>query len=195
MKQIDNIKKKIKWEEYYNPAFDWRDWGFYSNNILSEDFIREFKDKVDWSAICRYQKLSENFIREFKDKVHWGVVSIYQNNLSDEFKTEFANKLNFVVSNDVALVFPDDTTKNRKNRIQLNRQIFDKQLLDNPHFLDLSFKMTNQFLELKSITQNLNKQLIEYTQLTEHLIGRIEYLEQRNIQLQESLTNLRMWGC
>ena len=192
MKQIDNIKKKIKWEEYYNPAFDWRDWGFYSNNILSEDFIREFKDKVDWSAICRYQKLSEDFIREFKDKVHWGVVSIYQNNLSDEFKTEFANKLNFVVSNDVALVFPDDTTK---NRIQLNRQIFDKQLLDNPHFLDLSFKMTNQFLELKSITQNLNKQLIEYTQLTEHLIGRIEYLEQRNIQLQESLTNLRMWGC
>ena len=192
MKQIDNIKKKIKWEEYYNPEFDWRDWGFYSNNILSEDFIREFKDKVDWSAICRYQKLSENFIREFKDKVHWGVVSIYQNNLSDEFKTEFANKLNFVVSNDVALVFPDDTTK---NRIQLNRQIFDKQLLDNPHFLDLSFKMTNQFFELKSITQNLNKQLIEYTQLTEHLIGRIEYLEQRNIQLQESLTNLRMWGC
>ena len=192
MKQIDNIKKKIKWEEYYNSAFDWRDWGFYSNNILSEDFIREFKDKVDWSAICRYQKLSEDFIREFKDKVHWGVVSIYQNNLSDEFKTEFANKLNFVVSNDVALVFPDDTTK---NRIQLNRQIFDKQLLDNPHFLDLSFKMTTQFLELKSITQNLNKQLIEYTQLTEHLIGRIEYLEQRNIQLQESLTNLRMWGC
>ena len=192
MKQIDNIKKKIKWEEYYNPAFDWRDWGFYSNNILSEDFIREFKDKVDWSAICRYQKLSEDFIREFKDKVHWGVVSIYQNNLSDEFKTEFANKLNFVVSNDVALVFPDDTTK---NRIQLNRQIFDKQLLDNPHFLDLSFKMTTQFLELKSITQNLNKQLIEYTQLTEHLIGRIEYLEQKNIQLQEALTNLRMWGC
>ena len=192
MKQIDNIKKKIKWEEYYNPAFDWRDWGFYSNNILSEDFIREFKDKVDWSAICRYQKLSEDFIREFKDKVHWGVVSIYQNNLSDEFKTEFANKLNFVVSNDVALVFPDDTTK---NRIQLNRQIFDKQLLDNPHFLDLSFKMTNQCLELKSITQNLNKQLIEYTQLTEHLLGRIEYLEQKNIQLQEALTNLRMWGC
>ena len=194
MKQIDNIKKKIKWEEYYNPEFDWRDWGFYSNNILSEDFIREFKDKVDWSAICRYQKLSEDFIREFKDKVHWGVVSIYQNNLSDEFKTEFANKLNFVVSNDndVALVFPDDTTK---NRIQLNRQIFDKQLLDNPRFLDLSFKMTNQFFELKSIIQNLNTQLIEYTQLTEHLIGRIEYLEQKNIQLQEALTNLRMWGC
>ena len=84
MKQIDNIKKKIKLEEYYNPEFDWRDWGFYSNNILSEDFIREFNDKVDWSAICRYQKLSEGFIREFKDKVHWGVVSIYQNNLSLE---------------------------------------------------------------------------------------------------------------
>ena len=41
---------------------------------LSEDFIREFKNKVDWNWISVKQKLSENFIREFKDKVSWGYI-------------------------------------------------------------------------------------------------------------------------
>ena len=38
---------------------------------LSEDFIREFKDRVDWMSISSYQHLSEDFIREFKDRVDW----------------------------------------------------------------------------------------------------------------------------
>ena len=37
---------------------------------LTEDFIREFKDKVDWESLSHYRKgLSEDFIREFQDKV------------------------------------------------------------------------------------------------------------------------------
>lgn len=32
---------------------------------LSEDFIREFADKVDWACILECQELSEDFIREF----------------------------------------------------------------------------------------------------------------------------------
>ena len=38
--------------------------------ILSENFIRELQDKVDWCYISERQKLSENFIREFQDKVY-----------------------------------------------------------------------------------------------------------------------------
>jgi len=45
---------------------------------LTEDFIREFKDKVDWWYISYYQELSEPFIREFKDKVDWWYISYYQ---------------------------------------------------------------------------------------------------------------------
>ncbi len=41
---------------------------------LSENFIREFQDKVDWNYISNYQKLSENFIREFQDKVDWNYI-------------------------------------------------------------------------------------------------------------------------
>jgi hypothetical protein len=44
---------------------------------LSEKFIREFQDKVDWEFISRYQKLSEDFIREFKVKVEWNFISRY----------------------------------------------------------------------------------------------------------------------
>ena len=32
--------------------------------------IKEFKDKVRWYCISKYQKLSEPFIREFKDKLY-----------------------------------------------------------------------------------------------------------------------------
>ena len=44
---------------------------------LSENFIREFKYKVDWVHISYQYILSENFIRKFKNKVDW--VYIYQN--------------------------------------------------------------------------------------------------------------------
>ena len=41
--------------------------------------------------ISRYQKLSENFIREFKDKVNWEYISKYQT-LSEDFKKELFKK-------------------------------------------------------------------------------------------------------
>jgi len=61
---------------------------------LSEDFIREFKDKVNWHNISAYQKLSEDFIREFKDKVNWHNISESQN-LSEDFINEFKDKIDF----------------------------------------------------------------------------------------------------
>lgn len=59
---------------------------------LSESFIREFKDKVNWIYISKYQTLSENFIREFKDKVDWYWISKYQT-LSEDFIREFKDYL------------------------------------------------------------------------------------------------------
>ena len=42
---------------------------------LSENFIHEFKNKVNWFNISVYQKLSENFILEFDNKVNWHYIS------------------------------------------------------------------------------------------------------------------------
>ena len=55
---------------------------------LSEEFIREFADRVDWQRISIYQRLSEGFIREFADRVDWLQISKYQE-LSDEFIKEY----------------------------------------------------------------------------------------------------------
>ena len=46
-----------------------------SNQHLSEDFIREFKNKVYWSLISRSQHLSEDFIDEFKDRLDMDLIA------------------------------------------------------------------------------------------------------------------------
>ena len=94
MKHFKDIKKKIEWEDFYDLDFDWGDLEFYKKNKLSEEFIREFKDKVDWWCISRYQELSEDFIREFKNRVIWKMISKYQT-LSEEFIREFKNSVDW----------------------------------------------------------------------------------------------------
>lgn len=65
---------------------------------LSEEFIREYQDKVNWIWISKHQKLSEDFMREFQDKLYWPYISIYQK-LSEDFIREFISKVNmFYVS-------------------------------------------------------------------------------------------------
>ena len=64
------------------------------NQTLSENFIREFQDKVDWKMVSSYQTLSENFIREFQDIVDWSKISHFQH-LSKKFITEFQDKVDW----------------------------------------------------------------------------------------------------
>jgi hypothetical protein len=42
--------------------------------MLSEQFIREFQDKVNWKKISMRQQLSEKFLAEFKDQLNWSTV-------------------------------------------------------------------------------------------------------------------------
>ena len=76
MKHLKDIKNKIKWEKYYDPDFDWDNIQFYKENVLSEDFIREFKDKVNWHLISCYQKLSVEFLISITDSdtIDWRFV-------------------------------------------------------------------------------------------------------------------------
>ena len=80
----------------YKGLITERQWSYISRyQKLSEDFIREFKDKVDWCWISIYQKLSENFIREFKDCVNWCCISARQK-LSEDFIREFQDKVDWL---------------------------------------------------------------------------------------------------
>ncbi len=74
------------------------DWLFASMFCsLSEDFIKEFKDNVDWDWIWQKQHLSEDFILEFLDKADecsWRYIS-YVQNLSFDFILDFDDKIVF----------------------------------------------------------------------------------------------------
>ena len=78
---IDNLTEK-----------DWRIISYHQK--LSEDFIREFSDKVNWNLISCHETLSESFIREFSDKVNWRCISKYQK-LSEDFIREFSDKIDW----------------------------------------------------------------------------------------------------
>ena len=68
------------------------DWNVISRKPLSENFIREFQNKIDWCYITAYQKLSEDFIREFRYLVYWSEI-LKSQTLSENFKEEFKYKL------------------------------------------------------------------------------------------------------
>lgn len=50
-----------------------------TTQIMPENFIRDFQDKVDWNCVSVYQTLSNAFIYEFRDKVEWDQVWENQN--------------------------------------------------------------------------------------------------------------------
>ena len=69
--------------------------GTVSNKYkMSENFIREFRDHVDWKKISFRYSLSEDFIREFKNKVYWTGISFHEG-LSEEFVREFKCWIDF----------------------------------------------------------------------------------------------------
>ncbi len=79
-------------EEFINKN-DNKYWSVFSRyKVLSEDFIREFQDYVDWKEISWNQILSESFIEEFKEKVNWISICRKQK-LSKDFIIKFKSKL------------------------------------------------------------------------------------------------------
>ena len=103
---IDNIPMLIKkyinllYDEYYNLLIDidnyihnfWEYIPIYQ--VLSEQFISKYKNKLDWEFISEYQTLSEQFIDEHKNKVDWDYISKHQN-LSEGFISKHKNRVNW----------------------------------------------------------------------------------------------------
>ena len=55
---LENIKYKLR-------NSDKLDWQQISRMSLTENFIREFQDKVNWTGISNHLPLNEEFIIEF----------------------------------------------------------------------------------------------------------------------------------
>ena len=69
----------------------WEDIGYYKN--LSEDFLREHQDKLDWNTIFYSQILSLEFIKEFAEKHN--PVDISNVNMSMPWIEEYQIRFNY----------------------------------------------------------------------------------------------------
>jgi len=95
-KEVRSLIKELNFNcsvEEFKDKVDWYCISKYQK--LSEEFIREFQDKINWWNISQYQKLSENFIREFKHKVIWINISAHQK-LSENFIRELQDKVSWL---------------------------------------------------------------------------------------------------
>ena len=103
IRDIINKGGKLDWEkisifqtlseEFIREFQDKVQWEYISmGQELSEYFIREFQDKLDWEEISEHQELSEYFIRESQDKLDWEEISNHQT-LSEEFIREFQDEV------------------------------------------------------------------------------------------------------
>lgn len=61
---------------------------------VTEDFIREFIDYVNWERAQLYFKFSQDFIKNELPVKDWRLISMYQN-LSESFIDEFSDKIDW----------------------------------------------------------------------------------------------------
>lgn len=62
---------------------------YYSEKTVASS---QMIDRIDWSAISRYQKLDEAFMRKFQSVLNWKYIK-HSQKMSIEFINEFADKL------------------------------------------------------------------------------------------------------
>jgi viroplasmin and RNaseH domain-containing protein len=95
--EIEYLNNKENWSELHKIPInqydsDSRYWSLLSwNSNLSEDFIREFKDYLNWCAICS-MPLSESFMEEMHEWLDWETVSECQK-FSQAFYNKFKDKI------------------------------------------------------------------------------------------------------
>lgn len=75
-------------------------WKIISGNItpvsdcpLSDNFIRRYSDKIDWTILCTNNELSLSIFREFPNKIDWKAMS--KIDLNPDFIEEFSEKLDW----------------------------------------------------------------------------------------------------
>jgi hypothetical protein len=88
------LQKNLQTLEHVLRNFSIHSWQIISRIMLSDYFIRDFQDKVDWHYISGSFPLTENFIEEFQDKINWESVSKYQN-LTEDFIKKHQDKVDW----------------------------------------------------------------------------------------------------
>ena len=112
----ENFKIPLTKQQIFDLQFKW--------NLLPDSDIKvELKewwdDPIYWKCICKYRELSEDFIREYRNRVNWVYISLCQK-LSEEFIMEFIDrKLNAYA----LLINSNKDTYSEKLMTEINKRI------------------------------------------------------------------------
>ena len=80
-------------EELMRENFKGLDWNVIcTEEILSIDFIRQFKDELDWDQLSWNQIFTEKQIEEFRDYIHNWYNIIINQDVSGKFLEKWRDK-------------------------------------------------------------------------------------------------------
>lgn len=113
----DTIKKHLSFFEKYDNFFFVLS---YSNIKLSESFLLEFSDKLDWDYVSFFQKFSEQFAEENLDKINLENFVI-KNVLSEKFLERHISKLTERCWHTISQFYPLSQSFKEKYADKLNR--------------------------------------------------------------------------
>ena len=95
-----------------NKQIDWStlDWNYLTtNNKRNMKFLREFQDYVNWDIISNNfvftGDLTYNFFEDFKDKLDWHTISKW-NYIAEDFIDMFHKKLDWNVLSSIQFLTP-----------------------------------------------------------------------------------------
>lgn len=146
-------------ENFIKDFKDMLNWKYvFCTQSLSESFIKYIINKIPmiaeyWKDISKCQKLSENFIEEFKDNMDWKQIWMHQS-LSERFIKRFFNRLNE----------EDFWSISRYQKLSMLFIYMNRKLLSIPILIDRGLITRQKLQELREdeTKWNIEKEHIEY---------------------------------
>lgn len=121
-------------EEFMEQNIQYVNWAIIScSQKLSIQFMRKYKDRLHWFNIYRFQNLTEDFIEEINHYTFWDLITSHQTYLSEQFIEKHSSDLNFNWKN---------IAKYQKN---VSKEFLEKHSID----IEISKKLIHGYLPIE----------------------------------------------
>ncbi len=93
------VKKENNREHFLRIYAHLFEWFYLDTRLVSNDFLAEFSDKIEWKSVFLWDRKDENFVRNNLSKIQndsrtWSYISMEQS-ISEQFLRDFEDKIHF----------------------------------------------------------------------------------------------------